>query len=87
MSAAGLEAALRSIGVDGRVEARGALAVLVPSDGAGALAGALADAALRRGAAALAREHGFTHLALELPDEPEARREDASHDGAPVHRD
>jgi hypothetical protein len=86
MSAADLEAALRTIGVDGRVEARGALAVIVPHDGADALAGALADAALRRGAAALAREHGFTHLALELPDEPDAMR-DAPDDGAALHRD
>ncbi|HEX6057559.1 MAG TPA: hypothetical protein VFZ11_00985 [Gemmatimonadaceae bacterium] len=87
MSAAGLEAALRSLGVDGRVEARGALAVLVPRGGADALAGALADAALRRGAAVLAREHGFTHLALELLDEPEASRDDAPDDGADLHRD
>ena len=86
MSAADLEAALRTIGVDGRVEARGALAVIVPHDGVDALAGALADAALRRGAAALAREHGFTHLALELHDEPDAMR-DAPDDGAALHRD
>jgi hypothetical protein len=74
-----LEEALRRLGVSGRVEARERLAVLVPRAGIAALA----DAATRRQAASLAREHGFTHLALELLDEPA----DACGDGAAVHRD
>jgi hypothetical protein len=74
-----LEAALARLGIAGRVEARERLAVLVPSGG---IAG-LADAATRRRASALAREHGFTHLALELVDEPA----DGRGGGAALHRD
>ena len=83
MSAAALEEALRRIGVDGRVEAREGLALLVPRAGAAALA----DASLRRRAAALAREHGFTHLALELVGGQDAGHDDAPDDGAALHRD
>ena len=83
MSAPELERALGALGIRGRIEARDGLAVLVAPD---ALA-PLADAALRRRAAAVAREHGFTHLALELPDEGEggANAEDAAR-RAPLHR-
>ena len=83
MSAAALEASLRRLGVDGRVEAREGLALLVPRDGGEVLA----DASLRRRAMALAREHGFTHLALELVDGPGDGRDDAPGDGAALHRD
>lgn len=83
MSADALEQALRALGVDGRVEARGGLALLVPRAGAGALA----DGSLRRRAAALAREHGFTHLALEIVDARDAGDDDAPGDGAALHRD
>jgi hypothetical protein len=74
-----LEEALRRLGVSGRVEARERLALLVPRAGIAVLA----DAAARRQAASLAREHGFTHLALELLDDPA----DGRGDGAAVHRD
>ena len=57
-----LAAAVRALGVDADVEARGRLAVL-RHDGDPAL---LADAPLRRRLTAAALEHGFTHLALEL---------------------
>lgn len=83
MSAAALEDALRRLGVEGRVEARESLALLVPRGGAANLA----DATLRRRAAALAREHGFTHLALELVDGADADRGEAPGDGAALHRD
>jgi hypothetical protein len=78
-SAPALEAALGRLGIAGRIEARARLAVLVPSGGLAPLA----DAATRRRAFALAREHGFTHLALELVDEPA----DGRGDGAALHRD
>ena len=78
VSARGLEEALLAIGIAARVEARDALAVLVPTGDVGPLV----DASARRRAAALAREHGFSHLALELLGAPEGRD-----DGAPVHRD
>ncbi len=82
MSVLALEEALRRLGVEGRIEAREGLAVLVPRGGA-----ARADASPRRRATALAREHGFTHLALELVDGPDADRDDAPGDGAALHRD
>jgi hypothetical protein len=74
-----LEAALGRLGITGRIEARERLAVLVPSGGIAELA----DAATRRRASALAREHGFTHLALELVGEPANGRGG----GAALHRD
>lgn len=65
MSADALRAALESIGVHGRVEARDRLAVLtVPGDEVSVLF----DEERRRRAIALARDHGFTNLALELVD-------------------
>ena len=72
MSAASLEAALRALGIDVRVEAYGALALLVPDGDTGALA----DVDVRRTATALLAEHGFTHLALELVEDadPAERR-------------
>ena len=74
MSAPRLERALAAIGVRGTVEARGSLAVLTP-DGATDLS----DTRLRDRAVALAGQHGYTHLALELPP--------AAHGDAAVHRD
>lgn len=72
MSVAALEQALAAIGLAGRVEIRGSLAVLTLTKG-----GALEDAQLRDTAVRLAADHGITHLALELFDD----------DRAPVHRD
>ena len=58
-----LAAALTGIGVPCKVEPRAALAVLMVESG---VAQRLADGELRRSALALAREQGFTHLAVEL---------------------
>jgi hypothetical protein len=58
-----LEAALRATGMVARVEARGGLAIVIADPAA------FADPTLRERAAALAREHGFTHVAVELPPE------------------
>jgi hypothetical protein len=69
-SAGALATALAAEGLSCDVEVRGRLAVLLP----GADAGALADPARRRRAAALAAAHGFSHVALELaPAEDDAR--------------
>lgn len=75
MSAAGLEAALRSLGIHCSVEAIDRLAVVVPNDDAAEVEAVR----VRRDALRLIREHGFTHLALELAGEPA--------DSAPLHRD
>lgn len=62
MSAESLREALATLGLRGRVEARGALAVLVLEGDAAPLR----DPSLRARALSLASEHGFTHLALEV---------------------
>lgn len=69
MSAASLEAALRALGVECAVEAREGLAVLVPTGDVAPLA----DARVRDAAVALLKEHGFTHLALEIEGDAEER--------------
>ena len=66
MSAESLRAALSALGIECTVEARDRLAVIVPTNGGAALR----DPAARRSALALLSEHGFTHLALEIPDAP-----------------
>lgn len=63
MSAERLAHALAALGLDGRVEARGALAVLTVRD-----AGAARDPALRRAAVSAAEREGFANLALEIED-------------------
>ena len=72
---AALGAGLEARGLRCAIESRGALAVLTP------LAGAerLADDGVRREVVALARECGFSHVALELLD--------CSPDGAALRRD
>lgn len=71
MSAPSLAAALAAHGVDARVEARGALAVVaVPNADA---AERLRDADLRRAVVTLAVQHGFTAVALELASAPDDR--------------
>jgi hypothetical protein len=60
-----LEHALHALGVSCRVEAWDALAVAIPARGDRRLE----DPELRRRAVAIAREHGFSHLALELVEE------------------
>jgi hypothetical protein len=61
--AATLAASLAEMGVPCRVESRAGLAVVIAGPEA---ARQLAEPETRRRALALAREHGFTHLALEL---------------------
>ena len=65
---AALEADLASLGVACTVEARERLAlVILRGDHS-----RLAEPDVRREAVRLAESHGFTHLALELPDESAA---------------
>jgi len=59
-----LERALRDLGLRCRVEAYDALAVAVPESGERRFE----DADIRRRAIELARAHGFSHLAVELPN-------------------
>jgi hypothetical protein len=61
--ATALAAALRGAGIACEVEARATLALIVAST---AHATRLAEDELRRHVLALAREHGFTHVAVEL---------------------
>ena len=58
-----LEGALAERGLVCRVEARAGLAGLIAD---AATVRALGDAEVRRAAVALAREHGFSHVAIEL---------------------
>lgn len=66
MSADGLQRALRALGIDCTVEARDKLAIIMPSEPGRDLS----EISLRRSAIALLAEHGFTHVALEIPDSP-----------------
>lgn len=61
-----MQRALAELGIHCTVEARDNLAVIVRQHGASGLA----DPTVRRAALALLDEHGFTHLALEIPDAP-----------------
>jgi hypothetical protein len=62
-----LEAALAERGLVVRVERRAGLAVLIVNE---ATMAQLGDAELRRVALGVAREHGFSHVAIELRSEP-----------------
>ena len=63
-SVAELRRSLRALGLRVSVEAWDALAVAIPEvDERG-----LEDVEIRKQAVALARSHGFSHLAVELPD-------------------
>ena len=66
MSAEGLQRALRAIGIDCTVEARDKLAIIVPG-----AATDFTENSLRRAAIAMLAEHGFSHLALEIPGTPD----------------
>lgn len=61
-----LERMLAERGLPCRVESRAGLAVLITNS---ATMVALTDADVRRTTLALAREHGFTHVAVELRDD------------------
>jgi len=61
-----LERMLAERGLPSKVESRAGLAVLVVDR---ATMEALADPEVRRSTLALAREHGFTHVAVELRDD------------------
>ena len=75
-----LATAIAELGIDCALEARGGLALLMPTpEGAAALQ---VDES-RRAVLALAKEHGFTHVAIELPSE---RRKSSTTD-APLLRD
>ena len=76
MSAESLLQALAELGVRGDIEARGALAIFAPTPDAAVL---LRDPAIRARAVAIAPEHGFTNIALEVVER--------SQDGAPLHSD
>ena len=73
MSLERLQRALADIGLPGTLEARGSLVILkLDADVS------LEDDDLRDSALRLTSSHGFTHLALELPDD--------NGDGAPLYR-
>ena len=74
MSAERLERALAALGVPGKVEVRGSLAVLIGEQHV-----SLQEPRLREAAVSLAAVHGHTHLALELLDDVD--------DGASLPRD
>ncbi len=73
MTVEALATALANIGLDGHVEARQSLAIVSVS----AADASLKEVAFRRRVLALARAHGFTHIALEVVD---------ATDGAPFSR-
>lgn len=80
-NAVALAAAIAELGIDCALEARGGLALLLPTpEGVAALQ---VDES-RRAVVALAREHGFTHVAIELPSE---RRRSSTPADAPLLRD
>lgn len=70
MSAPSLAQALAAHGVDARVEARDALAVVTVPNG---VAERLRDAALRRIVVDLAAQHGFKTVALEMASATDER--------------
>lgn len=80
-NATALAEGIAALGLVCDVEARGGLALLLPAAGS---VEKLAEEETRRAALALAREHGFTHVAIELPND---RRTAASDPDAPVLRD
>ena len=65
-NAVALAAAIATLGIDCTLEVRGGLALLLPTlDGVAALQ----VEETRRAVLALAKDHGFTHVAIELPSE------------------
>ena len=81
-NAAALAAAIAELGVQCTLEARGGLALLLPVPESVA---ALQLPETRRTVLALVREHGFTHVAIELPSD--RRGAGARDTDAPLLRD
>jgi len=76
-----LAAAIAKLGVECALEARGGLALLLPTaEGVTALQ----EDEKRRAVLSLAKEHGFTHVAIELPSD---RRRSSTPPDAPLLRD
>jgi hypothetical protein len=65
-NAEALAAAIADLGLNCDIEARSGLVVLLP---AAESVAKLAEDETRRAALSLARQHGFTHVAIELPNE------------------
>ena len=65
---------LAALGLSCALEARGKLVLLMPDK---ASVDKLADEQVRRAALALAKEHGFTHAAIELPNDRRRANPDA----------
>jgi hypothetical protein len=81
-NAVALAAAIAKLGIECALEVRGGLALLLPTvEGVTALQ---ADEN-RRAVLSLAKEHGFTHVAIELPGD--RRRSSTSPTDAPLLRD
>ena len=81
-NAAALASAIAELGVQCSLEARGGLALLMPTQESVA---ALQSLETRRAVLALARTHGFTHVAIELPKERRGAGERGT--DAPLLRD
>ncbi|MEO6527978.1 MAG: hypothetical protein ABIP93_15265 [Gemmatimonadaceae bacterium] len=76
-----LARAVTALGLSCAIEARGKLVLLLPAPESLAR---LAETETRRATLSLAREHGFTHVAIELPND---RRRAPADPDAPVLRD
>jgi hypothetical protein len=73
--------AIAALGLQCSVEERGGLALLVP---ASASMETLQSAEMRRAVLELGRRHGFTHVAVELPNDRRGAERDSN---APLLRD
>jgi hypothetical protein len=80
-NASALASAIAALGLSCAIEARGKLVLLLPALESVAK---LAEEETRKAALALARQHGFTHVAIELPND---RRTAAADPDAPLLRD
>jgi hypothetical protein len=80
-NATALAAAIAQLGVQCSLEARGGLVLLLPVK---ASVEALQSLDTRRAVLALCREHGFTHVGVELPSDRRGAERDAD---APLLRD
>jgi hypothetical protein len=80
-NASALALEIAALGVRCALEARGGLALLLPETGSVEM---LQSSDTRRAVLALARQHGFTHVAIELPSD---RRGAGRETDAPLLRD